>query len=57
LKPGADDAPCKGMAVVGWPVVTVMRKEIVAKDVKIVGKKDDGHILKRRLPLRSPRRG
>ena len=37
------------MAVTGWPVMTLLRGEVVAEDGKIVGAKGAGRFLKRAL--------
>jgi dihydropyrimidinase len=55
---GADYTPYEGMAVTGWPVVTMLRGKIVAEDGRIVGEKGDGKFLKRDLsPYARPRGG
>lgn len=40
----------EGMEITGWPVMTVSRGEIVARDGEFVGKNGRGHYLKRGLP-------
>ena len=55
---GADYTPYEGMAVTGWPVMTVLRGEVVAEDGKIVGAKGAGKFLKRDLsPYARPHGG
>jgi dihydropyrimidinase len=55
---GADYTPYEGMAVTGWPVVTMLRGEVVAEDGRIVGEKGGGRFLKRDLsPYARPRGG
>ena len=56
---GADYTPYEGMAVTGWPVMTLLRGKVVAEDGRIVGEKGGGKFLKRDLspyarPLREP---
>ena len=52
---GADYTPYEGMAVTGWPVVTMLRGKVVAEDGKIVGEKGGGQFLKRDLsPYATP---
>jgi dihydropyrimidinase len=46
---GADYTPYEGMAVTGWPVMTLLRGEVVAEDGKVVGAKGAGRFLKREL--------
>jgi dihydropyrimidinase len=53
---GADYTPYEGMAVTGWPVMTLLRGEVVAEDGRIVGAKGGGQFLKRELsPYARPR--
>ena len=47
LHHGADYTPWEGFEVTGWPVMTIARGEIVARDGVIVGKKGAGRILER----------
>ncbi len=55
---GADYTPYEGMAVTGWPVVTMLRGEIVAEEGRIVGEKGGGQFLKRDLsPYARPKGG
>jgi len=55
---GADYTPYEGMAVTGWPAMTLLRGKIVAEDGRIVGEKSDGMFLKRNLsPYARPRGG
>ena len=52
---GSDYTPYEGIAVTGWPVVTILRGKVVMEDGKIVGAKEDGRFLKRGLsPYASP---
>jgi dihydropyrimidinase len=54
---GADYTPYEGMSVTGWPVMTLLRGEVVAEDGKVVGAKGAGRFLKRELsPYAQPRR-
>jgi dihydropyrimidinase len=55
---GADYTPYEGMAVTGWPVMTLLRGEVVAEDGRIVGAKGGGKFLKRDLsPYARPKGG
>ena len=45
--------PCEGMEVIGWPVATFSRGELVARDGQIVGQPGRGQLLKRQPPPRS----
>jgi dihydropyrimidinase len=47
LHHGSDYTPWEGFEVAGWPVMTIARGEIVARDGVIVGKKGAGKILER----------
>jgi dihydropyrimidinase len=47
LHHGADYTPWEGFEVTGWPVMTIARGEVVARDGVIVGKKGAGRILER----------
>jgi dihydropyrimidinase len=47
LHHGSDYTPWEGFEVTGWPVMTIARGEIVARDGVIVGKKGAGRILER----------
>jgi dihydropyrimidinase len=44
--------PCEGMQVVGWPVATFSRGELIAKDGQIVAQPGRGLLLKRQPPPR-----
>ena len=46
---GADYTPYEGMAVTGWPAMTLLRGEVVAEEGKVVGDKGGGRFLKRGL--------
>jgi dihydropyrimidinase len=55
---GADYTPYEGLAVTGWPVMTLLRGEVVAEDGRIVGAKGGGRFLKRGLsPYARPKSG
>src|SRR3984893_2772209 len=47
LHHGSDYTPWEGFEVTGWPVMTIARGEMVARDGVIVGKKGAGRILER----------
>jgi dihydropyrimidinase len=42
--------PCEGMEVVGWPVATYSRGELIARNGEIVGRPGRGQLLKRQPP-------
>ena len=44
--------PCEGMEVIGWPVATFSRGELVAQDGKVIGQPGRGQLLKRQPPPR-----
>jgi dihydropyrimidinase len=44
--------PCEGMEVVGWPVATYSRGELIARDGEIVAKPGRGQLLRRQPPPR-----
>ncbi|MCC7368412.1 MAG: dihydropyrimidinase [Chloroflexi bacterium] len=44
--------PCEGMDVVGWPVATFSRGELIAKDGQVVGRPGRGKLLRRQPPPR-----
>jgi dihydropyrimidinase len=44
--------PCEGMEVIGWPVATFSRGELIAKDGEIVARPGRGQLLKRQPPPR-----
>src|ERR1700716_2593021 len=46
---GADYTPYEGLAVTGWPVMTVLRGKVVVEEGKILGAPGDGSFLKREL--------
>ena len=46
---GADYTPYEGLAVTGWPVVTILRGEVVAQEGRILAPKGGGRFLKRGL--------
>jgi dihydropyrimidinase len=45
----SDYTPYEGLSVTGWPVVTILRGDVVAQDGKIVGEKTGGAFLRRDL--------
>lgn len=47
LHHGADYTPWEGFEVTGWPVMTIVRGDIVAKEGKVVGDKGKGEIVRR----------
>jgi dihydropyrimidinase len=47
LHHGSDYTPWEGFEVTGWPVMTIARGEVVARDGVIVGDKGAGRILER----------
>jgi dihydropyrimidinase len=49
LHHGADYTPWEGFAVQGWPVTTIARGKVVAKDGEVLGKPGQGQILSRAL--------
>jgi dihydropyrimidinase len=42
--------PCEGMEVVGWPVATFSRGELIARNGEIIAQPGRGQLLKRRPP-------
>ena len=44
--------PCEGMEVVGWPVATFSRGELIARNGEIVAKPGRGQLLRRQPPPR-----
>ncbi|WP_407528050.1 dihydropyrimidinase [Methylobacterium oryzisoli] len=46
---GADYTPYEGIAVTGWPVMTILRGEVVAEEGRILGAPGRGRFLKRAL--------
>jgi len=46
---GADYSPYEGLAVTGWPVMTILRGKVVMENGKILGTPGDGGFLKRAL--------
>jgi dihydropyrimidinase len=46
---GSDYTPFEGIAVTGWPVMTILRGAVVAEEGRILGTKADGKFLKRGL--------
>ena len=47
LHHGSDYTPWEGFEVTGWPVTTIARGKVVAKDGRIVGDKGFGQVLQR----------
>ena len=55
LHHGADYTPYEGLAVTGWPVMTILRGKVVVQEGKILGEPGDGSFLKRELsPFAAP---
>jgi dihydropyrimidinase len=55
---GSDYTPYEGIAVTGWPVMTILRGETVMEEGRILGAKEAGRFLKRSLsPYAVPSRG
>jgi len=44
--------PCEGMRCVGWPVLTLSRGDVIARDGEYVGKPGRGQLLRRERPPR-----
>lgn len=49
LHHGSDYTPYEGLAVTGWPVMTILRGTPVCEEGRILGTKTDGRFLKRGL--------
>lgn len=49
LHHGADYTPWEGFKVTGWPVMTLLRGQVVAEKGKIVGEKGRGRVVDRDL--------
>jgi len=45
----SDYTPYEGLAVTGWPVMTILRGSVVCEEGRILGAKTDGRFLKRSL--------
>ena len=57
LNHGADYTPYEGLAVTGWPMMTILRGKVVAEEGKILGEPGDGNFLRRGLsPYAAPSR-
>jgi dihydropyrimidinase len=57
LHHGADYTPYEGLAVTGWPVMTILRGKVVAEEGKILAEPGDGAFLRRGLsPYAAPSR-
>ncbi|CAA0107735.1 D-hydantoinase [Starkeya nomas] len=55
LHHGADYTPYEGLAVTGWPVMTLLRGKVVAEEGRILGAPGDGGFLRReRSPYALP---
>jgi dihydropyrimidinase len=46
---GPDYTPYEGLAVTGWPMMTILRGKVVAEEGKILGQPGDGMFLRREL--------
>ena len=46
---GPDYTPYEGLAVTGWPMMTILRGKVVAEEGKILGQPGDGIFLRREL--------
>jgi dihydropyrimidinase len=58
LKDGADYTPYEGMEIKGWPILTMVRGEVVMRDGDVIGAKGFGAYVSRdRSPLAAPRAG
>ena len=44
---GADYTPYEGLAVTGWPVMTILRGKVVAEEGRILAEPGDGVFLRR----------
>jgi dihydropyrimidinase len=51
LHQNVDYTPFEGFELEGYPILTMSRGKIIAKDNKFIGKKGDGKFLKRKSPL------
>ncbi len=49
LHENVDFTPYEGMSVQGWPILTMVRGDVVAKDGEFVGKKGYGKFIRRKL--------
>jgi dihydropyrimidinase len=52
LHHGADYTPWEGFAVTGWPVMTIVRGEIVAENGRVVGPRCFGRAVERTVPAK-----
>lgn len=53
---GSDYTPYEGMAVTGWPVMTILRGQVAAEDGKVIAPPGNGQFLKRaRSPYAVPK--
>ena len=56
LKDGSDYTPYEGIEVTGWPVLTMVRGQVVMRDGELVGEKGFGaHLARERSPYAAPR--
>jgi dihydropyrimidinase len=46
---GPDYTPYEGLAVTGWPMMTILRGKVVAEEGKILGQPGDGMFLRREV--------
>jgi dihydropyrimidinase len=49
LHHGSDYTPYEGLAVTGWPIMTILRGEIVCEEGRILGTPGNGRFLRRQL--------
>ncbi len=56
LHHGSDYTPYEGLAVTGWPVMTMLRGTVVAEEGRVLGEPGDGKFLRRGIsPYARPR--
>jgi dihydropyrimidinase len=46
---GSDYTPYEGLEVVGWPITTLLRGNVIAEGGAVVGHAGDGKFLKRTI--------
>jgi len=52
---GCDYTPYEGLAVTGWPVMTILRGKVAMENGKVIGEAGGGQFLKRTLsPFAAP---
>jgi dihydropyrimidinase len=56
IQDGCDYTPYDGMEIIGWPVLTMVRGTVVARDGTLAGSKGHGTYLKRDLSVHTRRR-